>query len=103
MDREYQGELRNRYLTLDGLLSILARRFLKLEATHKIGWCNIPITFAAGGLPALREPACRVETHLPCANRREREPGVTYTGTGTLSTISRSTCSACSDFFSVEA
>ena len=26
----------------------------------------------------------------------------TYTGTGTLSTISRSTCSACSDFFRVE-
>jgi hypothetical protein len=32
-----------------------------------------------------------------------REPGTeNYTGTGTLSTISRSTCSACSDFFRVE-
>jgi hypothetical protein len=26
-----------------------------------------------------------------------------YTGTGTLSTISRNTCSACSDFFNVDA
>ena len=40
-----------------------------------------------------------------CAPRRRVRQRKTprYTGTGVLSTISRMICSACSDFFSVEA
>ena len=55
--------------------------------------------------PESRVPSLRTEISIKL---RSRGAGLGtrysfYTGTGTLSTISRSTWSACSDFFSVEA
>jgi len=45
---------------------------------------------------------CPNQSKPETENRELTTENCLYTGTGTLSTISRRTCSACSDFFSVD-
>jgi hypothetical protein len=75
---------------------------LAAGAAARLGRVAVPKTFVPRNSAELLSHLLGIEPGIErkrgsTANRR-----LNYTGTGTLSTISRSTCSACSDFFKVE-